>query len=112
MVGEYGYYTGTCPPGSARAPAFTATFTVDRTPALVSYRGVADNGSVTDKQWRTLTFAEGDVKSQSKVLDFSTYYEDESVRTLIGGEVRDPTETRSNKVPLIIVCKEAGDAEG
>lgn len=103
--GEYSAYRGTCPPFSEKAPTFTATFTVDRTPAEVTYRWVADNDSLTDEKWQTLSFAADDKKTQSKSLDFSSYY-GESFRTLIGVEVREPHAIKSNKVLLVISCED------
>ncbi|MFJ8003924.1 serine/threonine-protein kinase [Streptomyces fagopyri] len=112
VTGTYGYFKGSCPPGSVKSPTVTATFTVNRTPAQVSYRWVTERGSVTDTRWQTLTFADSDLTTRSRTVDFSTYYGDDSVRTLIGVEVREPTVTRSNKVPLIIECEDPGKSEG
>lgn len=38
LTGAHTAYAGTCPPPAARAPVFTATFTVGRLPAEVRYR--------------------------------------------------------------------------
>ncbi|MGW6457272.1 protein kinase domain-containing protein, partial [Streptomyces sp. NPDC055078] len=49
-------YEGVCPPPAARAPAFTATITVGRTPADVVYRWATESGVSSDSAWKTLRF--------------------------------------------------------
>ncbi|KOV49589.1 hypothetical protein ADL00_45610 [Streptomyces sp. AS58] len=105
VSGERSAYQGSCPPYNENAPTFTATFTVDRTPAVVSYRWVTDKDSLIDDEWQTLPFAAGDATTKSKSLDFSTYY-GESFRTLIGVEVRKPQAVRSDSELLVIECDE------
>ncbi|MFD5573487.1 serine/threonine-protein kinase [Streptomyces cadmiisoli] len=105
VSGERSAYQGSCPPFSDNAPTFTATFTVDRTPAVVSYRWVTDQESLIDEKWQTLSFAADDETTKSKSLDFSSYYA-ESFRTFISVEVRKPQAVRTERELLVIQCTE------
>ncbi|WP_424214526.1 serine/threonine-protein kinase [Streptomyces sp. BI20] len=57
-AGEPGRYEGVCPPGAA-APLVAVTLTVDRTPALVSYRWVDRDGTALSEP-TTLRWGSGD----------------------------------------------------
>ncbi|MFF9376594.1 serine/threonine-protein kinase [Streptomyces griseoluteus] len=105
VTGKVSAYEVSCPPPKEEAPTFTATFTVDRTPAQVKYRWVTDINSVTDGTWQTLTFAAAGDTRKVTFIDFSTY-QGESFRTLIGVEIKEPESILSNKVPLSVSCRE------
>ncbi|AZM63134.1 serine/threonine protein kinase [Streptomyces sp. WAC 01420] len=98
-------YSGGCPPPGERAPAFTATFTAGRQPAEVSYRWVAEDGSVADPGWRTLSFAEGGGRSKQDTVTVTTYAENGTFSSRIGVEVRRPVHTRSETVPFSVTCE-------
>ncbi|MEV5932629.1 protein kinase [Streptomyces sp. NPDC052079] len=105
VTGERTEYSGGCPPPGAQAPAFTATFTVGRLPAEVSYRWVAEDGSVADPGWRTLSFAEGGGRSKQDTVTVTAYSESGTFRSRIGVEVREPVHTTSGTVPFSVTCE-------
>ncbi|MFE0513065.1 serine/threonine-protein kinase [Streptomyces sp. NPDC058964] len=97
-------YSGTCPPPTERAPAFTATFTVGRLPAQVEYRWVLKDGSVSDPGWKTLSFPAGGGRTKQDKVIVTTYSESGTVRNAISVEVRSPVRTTSNSVPFSVTC--------
>ncbi|MFI8518243.1 serine/threonine-protein kinase [Streptomyces sp. NPDC085481] len=99
-------YSGTCPPPEDAAPAFTATVTVDRTPATVSYRWVTGSGEGEDSEWRTLEFTEGGPTEQQVTRVQSGYGPGATVRDRIRVEVRDPVARQSAWVPFTVSCEE------
>ncbi|WP_436850543.1 hypothetical protein [Streptomyces griseoloalbus] len=105
VTGAHPEYSGSCPPPSEEAPAFTATFTVGRVPAEVSYRWVAEDGSVADPGWRTLSFPEGGGRSKRDTVVVTTYSETGTYRSAIGVEVREPVRTASAPVPFSVTCE-------
>ncbi|MFF4397884.1 serine/threonine-protein kinase [Streptomyces sp. NPDC001480] len=107
VSGAHTDYSGSCPPPSAQAPAFTATFTVGRLPAEVQYRWVAKNGSVSDAGWKTLSFPAGGGKSKQDKVVVTTYSESGTVENAIGVEVRGPVRTTSDQVPFSVTCATA-----
>ncbi|MGW2641483.1 protein kinase domain-containing protein [Streptomyces sp. NPDC001348] len=104
LTGAHTEYSGSCPPPSAQAPAFTATFTVGRLPAQVEYRWVAKNGSVSDSGWKTLSFPAGGEKSKQDRVVVTTYKESGTTENAIGVEVRGPVRTTSGQVPFSVTC--------
>ncbi|WOT37904.1 serine/threonine-protein kinase [Streptomyces coeruleorubidus] len=98
-------YAGPCPPPSAQAPRFTATFTVGRLPAEVSYRWVTQDGSVLDGGWKTLSFPEGDGRTKQDAVTVTTDAETGTFENEIGVEVREPVRTTSESVPFSITCE-------
>ncbi|WP_235452960.1 serine/threonine-protein kinase [Streptomyces olivochromogenes] len=104
LTGANTDYSGDCPPPTAQAPAFTATFTVGRLPARVEYRWVVKDGSVSDAGWKTLSFpADGDKTQQDKVI-VTTYSAGGTIENAISVEVRGPVHTTSNSVPFSVTC--------
>ncbi|MFE7747485.1 protein kinase [Streptomyces sp. NPDC057428] len=101
-------YEGSCPPGEDRAPWFTATFTA-RSPFQVSYRWVSENGSVIDRQWRTLTFREGDPATKQETVRLSTYAREGTLRSAMAVEIRSPFDAKSNSVPFSVTCGPGGE---
>ncbi|GGV41992.1 serine/threonine-protein kinase [Streptomyces griseoflavus] len=105
VTGARTEYSGGCPPPGERAPAFTATFTVGRLPAEVSYRWVAEDGSVTDPGWRTLSFPEGGGRAKRDTVTVTAYAESGTFESGIGVEVREPVRTTSKTVPFSVTCE-------
>ncbi|MBT2508249.1 protein kinase [Streptomyces sp. ISL-98] len=101
-----GSYSGTCPPPEAQAPAFTATFTVGRTPVEVEYRWVSESGESSDPRWKTLSFGAGDGKSKQVNHTELTYKQGETFHDEISVEVRSPVSARSNSVSFSVTCEQ------
>ena len=97
-------YSGACPPPGAQAPSFTATFTVGRLPAEVSYRWVAKNGVVAESGWRTLSFPAGGGKTKKDEVTVTTYHTGAVYAEALGVEVRSPVRAASNWVPFTVEC--------
>ncbi|MBT2423550.1 serine/threonine protein kinase [Streptomyces sp. ISL-22] len=104
LAGANTEYSGACPPPSGEAPAFTATFTVGRLPAQVSYRWVSEDGEVMDPGWKTLSFPAGGERTRQDRAFVTTYDESGTFENEISVEVRDPVETKSNSVPFSVTC--------
>jgi hypothetical protein len=104
LAGANTSYSGSCPPSSGRAPAFTATFTVGKLPAEVSYRWVSQDGQVMDQGWRTMSFSEGGSKTKQDRAFVTTYDSAGTFRNEISVEVRSPVDTTSNSVPFSVTC--------
>ncbi|KUO16363.1 serine/threonine-protein kinase [Streptomyces dysideae] len=98
-------YSGPCPPSDGRAPAFTATFTVGRLPAQVSYRWVSEDGEIMDPGWKTLSFPESGGRSKQDRAFVTTYDDSGTFENAISVEVRDPVRTTSNSVPFSVTCE-------
>ncbi|MFD7686024.1 protein kinase [Streptomyces sp. NPDC059781] len=105
VTGAHTEYSGSCPPAHERAPAFTATFTVGRSPVEVSYRWVVEDGSVDDPGWRKLSFPEGDGRTKQDTVVVTTYSETGTFESEIGVEVREPVRTVSETVPFSVTCE-------
>jgi eukaryotic-like serine/threonine-protein kinase len=104
LTGSHTDYSGSCPPAQSDAPAFTATFTVGRLPAEVSYRWVSKDGQVMDPGWKTLSFPEGGGKTRQDKAFVTTYDSAGTFRNSISVEVRSPKRTTSNSVPFSVTC--------
>jgi hypothetical protein len=105
VTGAHTDYSGACPPPDEGAPAFTATITVGRLPAQVSYRWVSQDGELADSGWKTLDFpADGGKSKQDKVI-VTTYADSGTYQNSIGVEVREPQRTTSNSVPFSVTCE-------
>ncbi|MFG3349752.1 serine/threonine-protein kinase [Streptomyces sp. NPDC048018] len=99
-------YRGSCPPPEGEAPAFTATVTVDRTPATVSYRWATESGEGGDAGWQTLDFPGGGATEQQLTRTQTGYTAGAAVRDRIRLEVRAPVARRSNWVAFTVNCEE------
>ncbi|MFI1538998.1 serine/threonine-protein kinase [Streptomyces anandii] len=107
LTGSHTDYSGTCPPAHGQAPSFTATFTVGRLPAEVSYRWVLSNGEFSDPGWRTLSFPAGGGKSKRDTVTVSAYSGGAgggAYRNAVAVEVRAPVHTTSDPVPFSVTC--------
>ncbi|MFD7691746.1 serine/threonine-protein kinase [Streptomyces sp. NPDC059805] len=104
LTGSHTDYSGACPPPRDQAPVFTATFTVGRLPARVTYRWVSEDGDVMDQGWKTLSFPAGGDRTKQDRVFLTTYDESGTFASEIAVEVRDPVRTRSASVPFSVTC--------
>ncbi|MEV1068191.1 hypothetical protein [Streptomyces sp. NPDC050263] len=111
VTGSQTTYSGQCPPSSGEAPTFTATFTVDRLPAHFSYRWVSKDGSITDEEWRALSFPNGGSLTKQVSVSLTTWAKAGTFESEIGVELNAPLQGKSNMVPLSLTC-EAGTTGG
>ncbi|MFJ8112984.1 serine/threonine-protein kinase [Streptomyces sp. NPDC096132] len=112
VTGARTEYSGSCPPPNASAPAFTATITVGRLPATVSYRWVSKDDDLSGQTWKTLEFPSGGGKSKQDRVVVSTYAGSGTYQNSIGVEVRDPVSTTSNYVPFSVTCESEAPSTG
>ncbi|MHC5905275.1 serine/threonine-protein kinase [Streptomyces sp. S6] len=105
VTGEGTKYAGTCPPDKSDAPAFTATFTVGRVPASVSYRWVSKDGEAVDSGWRTLEFADGGDRSKQARVFLTTGQRSGTFENELWVEVRRPVNAKSDSVPFSVTCE-------
>ncbi|KPI29895.1 serine/threonine protein kinase [Actinobacteria bacterium OV320] len=112
VAGAHTDYAGSCPPPDGDAPAFTATITVGRLPATVSYRWVTKDGELSGQTWKTLDFASGGGKSKQDQVIVSTYAESGTYQNSIAVEVRDPVRKTSNSVPFSVTCETETPTDG
>ncbi|WP_123978276.1 serine/threonine-protein kinase [Streptomyces sp. Ag109_O5-1] len=104
VAGSRTDYSGSCPPPTAQAPTFTATFTVGSVPVDVQYRWVLKNGSLDDKGWKTLSFPDGGGKNRQTRVTVTTWSDSGTLNDSIAVEVRSPVKTTSNSVPFSVTC--------
>ncbi|MFF0436009.1 serine/threonine-protein kinase [Streptomyces sp. NPDC004327] len=100
-------YAGSCPPAQGTGPQFTATFTVDRTPATVSYRWTTESGQAQDTVWRTLEFPAGSDTEQQVTREQSAYGPGAVVHDRIRVEMREPVARQSDWVVFSVTCASA-----
>ncbi|MCD0484074.1 serine/threonine protein kinase [Streptacidiphilus sp. ASG 303] len=108
VTGDATAYVGECPPADSAGPVFTATFTVSEVPVRFSYRWVSANGSVVDRQWRTLSFPEGGPRTHRETVRLSTYAQAGTLRSAMAVEIRSPFHAVSDPVPFSVTCLTAG----
>jgi hypothetical protein len=104
VAGSRTDYSGSCPPSTAQAPAFTATFTVGSVPAEVQYRWVLKKGSLDDQGWKTLSFPDGGGKTRQTRVTVTTWSDSGTLNDAIAVEVRSPVTGTSNSVPFSVTC--------
>ncbi|OIJ64142.1 serine/threonine-protein kinase [Streptomyces mangrovisoli] len=112
VSGTHTDYSGTCPPPDAQAPTFTATFTVGRLPAEVSYRWVAKSGELSDSGWKTLSFPAGGGTTKQDTVSVTTYTAAGTYSNALSVEVRSPVRTTSNQVPFTVTCVTETPSDG
>ncbi|MFI6623975.1 serine/threonine-protein kinase [Streptomyces sp. NPDC050528] len=105
-------YSGTCPPPNAKAPTFTASITVGKLPAEVSYRWVTKTGSVSDPGWKTLSFPSGGGKTKQDRVFLTTYSNSGTFKNEISVEIRSPVHEESNSVPFSVTCVAETPSDG
>ncbi|WP_046728967.1 serine/threonine-protein kinase [Streptomyces humi] len=107
VAGSRTDYSGTCPPPTAQAPSFTATFTVGSVPAQVQYRWVLEKGSLDDQGWKTLSFPDGGGRTRQTRVTVTTWSDSGTLNDAISVEVRSPVRTTSDPVPFSVTCTKA-----
>ncbi|MFK0171411.1 protein kinase [Streptomyces sp. NPDC090306] len=112
LSGSHTEYSGTCPPPGGQAPTFTATFTVGRLPAQVSYRWVTRDGSVSDAGWKTLSFAAGGSDTKRDQVTVTTGADGGKVEDEISVEVREPVRTTSDAQKFEVDCETETPSDG
>ncbi|WP_328430687.1 serine/threonine-protein kinase [Streptomyces sp. NBC_00443] len=100
-------YVGECSPPADQAPTFTATFAVDEVPARITYRWVSKDGSVVDREWRSLNFASDGDRTGQDVVRLTAYSRAGTFTSEVGVEVKGPLGTTSNTVPFSVTCEQA-----
>ncbi|MGW3417403.1 protein kinase domain-containing protein [Streptomyces phaeochromogenes] len=108
VTGANTTYSGACPPPAEQAPTFTVTFAVDQAPAELTYRWVSKDGSVVDREWRTVTFPAGGDRTGQDTVRLTAWHESGTFKSEIGVQVKGPELTSSNTVPFSITCTDAG----
>lgn len=108
VTGANTTYSGVCPPPAEQAPTFTVTFAVDQAPAELTYRWVSKDGSVVDREWRTVTFPEGGDRTGQDTVRLTAWHKSGTFKSEIGVQVKGPELTSSNTVPFSITCTDAG----
>lgn len=112
-----GSYSGTCPPPEAEAPAFRATITVGRIPAVVEYRWATrsgeSSGSGSGSEWKTLHFTAAGEEKQKQVNHIElTYKQGDTHHDQIRVEIRSPVEVRSNWIGFSVTCEQKTPTDG
>jgi len=105
-------YSGSCPPPNAKAPTFTASITVGKLPAEVSYRWVTKTGSVSNPGWKTLSFPSGGGKTKQDRVFLTTYSNSGTFTNEISVEIRSPVKEESNSVPFSVTCLTETPSDG
>ncbi|MFI6550592.1 serine/threonine-protein kinase [Streptomyces prunicolor] len=105
-------YSGSCPPPNAKAPTFTASITVGKLPAEVTYRWVTKTGSVSDPGWKTLSFPSGGGKTKQDRVFLTTYSTSGTFKNEISVEIRSPVKEESNSVPFSVTCVAETPSDG
>ncbi|MGI5453499.1 serine/threonine-protein kinase [Streptomyces sp. CA-249302] len=104
LTGSNTQYSGSCPPAQSDAPGFTATISVAKLPAEVSYRWVSKDGQVMDPGWKTMSFPDGGGRTKQDKAFVTTYDKTGTFSNSISVEVRSPKQTTSNSVPFSVTC--------
>ncbi|MFD3328994.1 serine/threonine-protein kinase [Streptomyces sp. NPDC058701] len=105
-------YRGGCPPPAERAPAFTATVEVDRTPAALEYRWVTRSGRTSGPGWQPLAYEAGGPVSRRLEHAELTYGPGPVFTDAVRLEVRGPAEVTSAWVETSVTCEEATPTSG
>lgn len=112
VAGANTEYSGSCPPPNAKAPTFTASITVGKLPAQVSYRWVTKTGSVSNPGWKTLSFPSGGGKTKQDRVFLTTYSNSGTFKNEISVEIRSPVNEESNSVPFSVTCLTETPSDG
>jgi hypothetical protein len=112
VAGANTEYSGSCPPPNTKAPTFTASITVGKLPAEVSYRWVTKTGSVSNPGWKTLSFPAGGGKTKQDRVFLTTYSNSGTFTNEISVEIRSPVNEESNSVPFSVTCLTETPSDG
>lgn len=105
-------YTGTCPPPAERAPAFTATVEVERTPAVLEYRWATRSGRTSGAGWQPVTYEEGGPRSRRLEHAELTHGPGATHTDAVRLEVRAPAEVAGAWVETSVTCEEEAPTGG
>ncbi|MFD3678947.1 serine/threonine-protein kinase [Streptomyces sp. NPDC058613] len=105
-------YRGGCPPPAERAPAFTATVEVDRTPAVLEYRWATRSGRTSGPGWQSLAYEAGGPVSRRLEHAELTHEPGAALTDAVRLEVRGPAEVTSAWVETSVTCEEATPTGG
>ncbi|CAM5385200.1 protein kinase [Streptomyces avidinii] len=105
-------YRGACPAPAAEAPAFTATVTVDRTPAVLEYRWATRSGETSGPGWQSVTYPAGGPASMRLDHTELTYYPDATFGDAVRLEIRTPAEASSAWLEYSVTCEEETPTDG
>ncbi|MFF4008846.1 protein kinase [Streptomyces sp. NPDC001717] len=105
-------YTGTCPPPADRAPAFTATVEVERTPVTLEYRWATRSGRGSGPGWQSVTYEAGGPRSRRLEHSELTYAADADWHDAVRLEVRGPAEVATQWVDISVTCEKETPTSG
>lgn len=105
-------YRGGCPPPAERAPAFTATVEVERTPTVLEYRWATRSGRTSGPGWQSLAYEAGGPVSRRLEHAELTYGPGPVFTDAVRLEVRGPAAVDSAWVETSVTCEEAAPASG
>ncbi|MFJ6796331.1 serine/threonine-protein kinase [Streptomyces sp. NPDC091268] len=105
-------YSGACPPPADRAPAFSATVGVDRTPAVLEYRWATRSGVTSGPGWQSVTYGAGGPASRKLEHTELTYFASATFEDAVRLEVRAPEESASDWVEFSVTCEEEAPPSG
>ncbi|MFJ8015282.1 serine/threonine-protein kinase [Streptomyces sp. NPDC096339] len=105
-------YTGSCPPPADRAPAFTATVEVERTPVTLEYRWATRSGKSSGPGWQSVTYEVGGPKSRRLEHSELTYVADADWNDAVRLEVRGPAEVATQWVDISVTCEKGTPTSG
>ncbi|MFB7465650.1 serine/threonine-protein kinase [Streptomyces sp. NPDC056224] len=99
-------YSGTCPPSAERAPSFTATVEVEKTPVELEYRWATRSGRTSGPGWRSVTFGEGGPRSRRLEHTELTHAPGAGFEDAVRLEVRGAAEVATQWVGTSVTCEE------
>ncbi|MFD9410684.1 serine/threonine-protein kinase [Streptomyces sp. NPDC059989] len=97
-------YTGSCPPPSERAPAFTATVEVERVPAVLEYRWATRSGKTSGPGWQSVTYEAAGPRSRRLEHTELTHVPGAAFEDAVRLEVRAPAEVTTEWVATSVTC--------
>lgn len=105
-------YNGSCPPPAERAPAFTATVEVERTPVVLEYRWATRGGRTSGPGWQSVTYEEGGPRSRRLEHTELTHAPGGVFEGAVRLEVRAPEEIATQWVAISVTCREEPSPSG
>ncbi|WP_405680168.1 serine/threonine protein kinase [Streptomyces sp. NBC_00868] len=105
-------YSGGCPPPPERAPSFTATVEVERTPVELEYRWATRSGKTSGPGWRSVTYEEGGPRSRRLEHTELTHVPDAVFEDAVRLEVRGPAEVATQWVGTSVTCEKETPTSG
>ncbi|MBT2544349.1 protein kinase [Streptomyces sp. ISL-44] len=105
-------YSGSCPPPAERAPSFTATVEVERTPARLEYRWATRSGKTSGPGWQSLTYEESGPRSRRLEHTELTHVPGAGFEDAVRLEVRGDAEVATQWVATSVTCEEETPTSG